>query len=144
MVMGFQRSAGPGPDIPGSRPGDGRKDGAHTHDGPLKTRARRIAIGVATLLLSGWGTTAGAQTLSAETHKVTRMIEAHGFYGISDLHVDDAGAWRASAFKYDRRWQIDLDERGNLTSVPVGARGDFRPKKTDRAKAGIRLFLVLP
>lgn len=82
-----------------------------------------------------------------------RIIESHGFYGARDFSLDDAGAWRAEALKYDRRWRVDVDARGNFASAPAGPRGDLRgpaqgsaedeapAKKRPRAK--VRLFLVL-
>ncbi len=93
-------------------------------------------------LLSGLMSAAADEFPSRTPREAEHMITARGFYGITDLRIDSDGTWRASAIKYDRRWLIDLDERGNLTSAPVSTQGDLAPERPNRAKANLRLFLI--
>jgi hypothetical protein len=80
-----------------------------------------------------------------------RIIEAHGYYGTHNFRLDDAGIWSAGAVKYDRRWLVNIDARGNFSSAPAGPRGDLRIPREDTStdqepaekRPQIRLFLLV-
>ena len=138
------------------------RDSSQASAGSAGRTACRLAVAAAAMvsaLAFFSGQALPSEAPSRPIDDVRRIIEAHGFSHIQSLELDAGGVWRGQAAKYDRSWDVEVDQRGNFSgapisapasapvgapvAAPVGEQGEGDTPPAVRPKPTIRLFLVI-
>ena len=107
------------------------------------SRGRIAPAVIASVLALSAGEALPSEAQARSFGEARQIIAAHGFTHIHGLQLDSDDTWRGRAAKYDRRWEVQVDQRGNFSGAPIGAVGDWGSAQARRPKASIKLFLVI-